>query len=71
MMTSFCSLVEPEREKESSKIVKVNVCVGSPSEDVCDEFLAPCHDARLPLGRAVAESSNGRTLSRANPHTQG
>jgi len=58
MMAAFCSLVEPVQEKEATKIVEVDVRVGTPSEDVRNQLLASRHEARLPLGRLLAESPN-------------
>jgi len=69
-MAAFCSLVEPEREKESTKIVEVDVRVGTSTEDVRNQLLASRHDARLPLGRLLAEPPNVLPLTGGNPHAK-
>jgi hypothetical protein len=64
-MATVCSLVESEREKKSTKIVEVDVRVGSPTEDVRHELLASRHERRLPPGHPLGESPTGPAL---HPH---
>jgi len=66
MMAAFCSLVEPEREKKSTKIVEVDVRVGTPTEDIPNQLLALRHEARLPFARLLAESPNSDLTNNLN-----
>ena len=63
MMAAFCSLLESEREKESPKIVEVDVRVSTPTEDVRNQLVRVSSRSEVITGRLLAESPNGPRCS--------